>query len=109
MQLCLGQWQWRRKGWRQPQEIQRERKENRRTSETPQDTWLGGAQKGSLWLCYAGPLAEKHKGGVSGKRHRPKPTPWKKNSQKEDEEEEPVTERRFFRCFLLIFARFALS
>ena len=42
-QLCLGQWQWMRRGWRQPQEIQRERKESKRTSETPQGTWLGGA------------------------------------------------------------------
>ena len=42
------------------------RKENRRTSETPQGTWLGVAQKGSLWLCYAGPLAEKRKSGISG-------------------------------------------
>ena len=34
-QLCLGQWQWKRKGWRQSHEIQRERKESRRTNETP--------------------------------------------------------------------------
>ena len=47
------------KDWRQPQEIQKERKESRRMSETPQGMWLGGAQKDSLWLCYAGPLAEK--------------------------------------------------
>ena len=52
-QLCLGQWQWRRKSWRQLQEIQWKRKESKRTSETPQVTWLGGAQRGSLWLCYA--------------------------------------------------------
>ena len=25
-QLCLGQWQWRRRGWRQPQEIHQERR-----------------------------------------------------------------------------------
>ena len=49
-QLCLGQWQWTRRGWRQPQEIQRERKESKRTSETPLGTWLGGAQKGRLRL-----------------------------------------------------------
>ena len=47
---CLGQWQSRRKSWRQPQEIQWERKESRRTSETPPGTWLGGAQRGGLWL-----------------------------------------------------------
>ena len=34
-QLCLGQWQWTRRDWRQPQVVQWERKENRRTSETP--------------------------------------------------------------------------
>ena len=60
-QLCLGQWQWMKRGWRQPHEIPRERKESKRTSETPQSTWLGGAQWGSLWLCYAGPLAKKQK------------------------------------------------
>ena len=48
----------------------------KRTNETPQGTWLSGAQRGSLWLCYAGPLAEKWKSGISGKRHRPKPIPW---------------------------------
>ena len=41
---------------------------------------FGGAQKGSFWLCYAEPLAEKWKSGISGKRHRPKPIPWEKNS-----------------------------
>ena len=46
-QLCLGQWQWTRKGWRQLQKIQWGRKESRRTSEIPQSTWLSGAQKGS--------------------------------------------------------------
>ena len=69
-----------RRGWRQPQEIQRERKESKRTSEIPQGTWLGGAQRGSLWLCYAGPLAEERKSEISGKRHRPKPIPMEKNS-----------------------------
>ena len=98
-QLCLGKWQWGSRGWRQPQGIQRVRKESERTSETPQGTWLGGAQKGSLWLCYAGPLADKRKSGISGKRHRPKPIPWEKNSwgklgKEEDEEDEPQIERR---------------
>ena len=37
-------------------------------------------KSGSLWLCYAEPLAEKWKSGIAGKRHRPKPTPWEKNS-----------------------------
>ena len=37
------------------------RRESRRTSETPQGTWLGGTRKGSLWLCYAGPLAKRQK------------------------------------------------
>ena len=76
----MGQKQWMRKDWRQPQEIQRERKESKRTSETPQGTWFGGAQRGSLWLCYAGPLAEKRKSWISGKRHKPKPITWEKNS-----------------------------
>ena len=49
-------------------------------SETSQGTWLGGAQKGSLWLCYAGPLAEKRKSGILGKRRRPKPIPWENSS-----------------------------
>ena len=30
-------------------------------SETSQGMWLGGAQKGSLWLGYAGSLAEDKK------------------------------------------------
>ena len=76
----MGQWQWRKKGWRQSQEIQQERKESRRTSETPQGMWLGRAQKDSLLLCYTGPLAEKQKSVISGKRQRSKPTPWEKNS-----------------------------
>ena len=79
-QLCLGQWQWTRRGWRQPQEIQRERRMNRRTNETPQGSWLSRVQKGSLWLCYAGPLAEKWKSGILGNRRRPKPISWEKNS-----------------------------
>ena len=79
-QLCLGQWQWRWRGWRQPQEIPRERKQSKRTSSNPQGTWFCGAQRGSLWLCYAEPLAEKRKIGNAGKRHRLKPIPWEKNS-----------------------------
>ena len=55
-------------------------KGEQKTSETPQSTWLGGAQRGSLWLYYAGPLAEKRKSEIAGKRHRPKPIPWEKNS-----------------------------
>ena len=55
-------------------------KKSKRTSESFQGTWLGGAQRGSLCLCYAGPLAEKQKSGISGKRRRPKPIPWEKNS-----------------------------
>ena len=55
-------------------------KESKRTSETLQGTWLGGAQRGSLWLCYAGRLAEKRKSEISCRRHRMKPIPWEKNS-----------------------------
>ena len=36
-----------------------EREESKRTSGTPRGMWLGGAQRSSLWLCYAGPLAGK--------------------------------------------------
>ena len=67
-------------------------------SETPQSTWLSRAQRGSLWLCYAGPLAEKRKSGISGKQHRSKPIPCEKVEsylgQEEDEEDEPAIERR---------------
>ena len=49
--------------------------ESKRTCETPQGMLHGGAQKGILWLCYAGPLAEKRKSGIAGKRNRPKPIP----------------------------------
>ena len=49
------------------------RKESKRTSETLPSMWLGGAHRGSLWLCYAGPLAEKRKSEISGKWHRLKP------------------------------------
>ena len=59
------------------------------TSDTPEGTWLGGAQRESLWLCFVGPLAEKRKSGISGKRHRPKPIP-----KEEDKEGEPAIERR---------------
>ena len=64
----------------QSQEIQWERKESRRTSETLLSTWIGRAQRGSLWLCYAGPLAEKQKSGISGKWHRAKLISWEENS-----------------------------
>ena len=33
------------------------------------------ARKGSLWLCYAGPLAGRQKNGILGNWQRPKPTP----------------------------------
>ena len=46
--LCLGQWQWTRRGVWHPQEIQRGRRGSKSTSETPQDTQLGRAQKGCL-------------------------------------------------------------
>ena len=60
----------------QPQEIQRERRGSKRTSETPQDTWLGVAWKNSLWLCYAGSLAGRQKSGISANWQRLKPTSW---------------------------------
>ena len=55
-------------------------KESRKMSETPQGLWLGRAWKGSLWLCYAVPLAEKRKSEISGQQHRPKPISWERNS-----------------------------
>ena len=79
-QLCLDQWRWMRRGWRHPQGIQQERRESKRTSETPQSTWLGVAQLGSLWLCCTGPLAETRKSETSIKRHKPKPISLEKNS-----------------------------
>ena len=79
-QVCLDQWQWTRRSWRQPQEIQQARKESKRTSKTPPSMWLGGTQRGNLWLCCAEPLAETRKSKISGKQHRPKPIPWEKNS-----------------------------
>ena len=74
-QLCLSQWQWRKRGWRQPQEIQQGKRVSRRTSETPLGMWLGGARKGSLWLCYAGSLVERQKSGISGNQQRSNPIP----------------------------------
>ena len=47
-QHCLGQWQWTRRGWRWLQEIQLDRKESKRTSDTLPSTWLRRAHKGSL-------------------------------------------------------------
>ena len=72
------------------------KKGEQRTSETPQGTWLGGAQKRSLWLCYAGPLAEKQKRGISGKRHSRfhGKKQLEKLGEEEHEEEEPAKERR---------------
>ena len=73
-----------------------EEKRSKRTSETPQGTWLGGARKGSLWLCYAGSLAERQKSGISGNRRKPKSTPRERNSWEKlgEEEDEPATERK---------------
>ena len=73
--------------------------ESKITSKTPQGRWLGGAQRGSLWLRYAEPLAEKRKSGISGKRHRPKPDSLgkeqlRKLGDEEDKEGEPAIERR---------------
>ena len=53
---------------------------SKRTSETAQGTWLGGAQKGSLWALLRGSLAERLKSGISGNRRKSKPIPWEKNS-----------------------------
>ena len=61
--LCLEQW----KG--------RER-ESRTKNDTHQGTWPVGALTDSFWLCYAKSLAGKRKGGISGSRRRPMPTPW---------------------------------
>ena len=38
------------------------------------------AQKGSLWLCYTWPLAERQQRGISGNWQRQKPIPWERNS-----------------------------
>ena len=40
-------------------------KESKRTSETPLGTWVGGAQRGSLWLCYVRALTKKRKSEIS--------------------------------------------
>ena len=67
---------------------------SQRTSETPRETWLGGAWKGSLWLCFAGPLPRRHKSGISGNRQRPKPTPRERNSLgKLGEEEKRISDK----------------
>ena len=54
--------------------------------------------RGSLWLCFAGSLAEKRKSEFSGKWHRRKMIPWKnslgKLREEEDEEGEPAIEQR---------------
>ena len=34
---------------------------SRRTNETPHGTWLDGARKSNLWLCYAGSLTGRQK------------------------------------------------
>ena len=59
--------------------------------------WLGGAWKGSLWICYTGPLAGRWKSGISGNQQRSITLGEEqlgKLGKKENEEEEPVTERR---------------
>ena len=56
--------------------------------------WLGGARKGRLWPCYAELLAEREKSGTLGDWRRPKRLPERGTVEKEDEEEEPATERR---------------
>ena len=64
-------------------------------SETSQGIWLGGAQKVSHCLCYAGPLAEKRQSEISGKCRRPNPIPWEKNSwERKNMRKRPATERR---------------
>ena len=47
-------------------------KGSKKTNATLQDTWLDGAQKSSLWLCYAGPLAGRQTSRISGNWCRPK-------------------------------------
>ena len=68
--------------------------EGKRASETLQGMWHGEAQRGSLWLCYARPLAEKWKSEIAGKRHRPKLIPWEKDCWKKlgEKEGEPAIE-----------------
>ena len=53
---------------------------SRKTNEATPGMWVGGARKGSLWLCYARLLTGKRKSDIQGNRQRPKPTPWEKNS-----------------------------
>ena len=49
-------------------------------NETCHGTRLNTAQKGSPWFCYAGPLAERQKIGISGNWQRLKLTPCERNS-----------------------------
>ena len=53
----------------QPQEIQRGKRLSKRAVDG-----LGEAQKGSLWLCYAGHWAGRQKSVIVGNRRRPKPS-----------------------------------
>ena len=48
--------------------------EKKKKNKTPQGTWQGKAWTGSLWLCYAKPLAGKQKSTISCSRRRRKPT-----------------------------------
>ena len=67
-------------------------------NKTPQGTWLSRAQNGSLWLCYAGPLAGRRKVEsrvISEDQSRfPGSRTVGKLGNKEDEEKKPETERR---------------
>ena len=55
--------------------------------------WHGGALKGSIWLCYAGPLAGRQKSGISDNQQRQSQLPKKQQLGKlREEEEEPATE-----------------
>ena len=67
------------------------RRRSRRTSETPQGMWFGGAWKGSLWLEN-----RKERCQVIGEdRSRfPERETVGEVRREQDEEEEPVTERR---------------
>ena len=47
------------------------KKGSKKTNETAQSTWLDGARKGSLWLCYAEHLTGRQKSGIPGSRRRP--------------------------------------
>ena len=57
-----------------------EKKESKGTNDTFPGTWHGGAERGSIWICYAGSLAEKRKTEILDKWRRPTPIPWEKNS-----------------------------